>query len=362
MCYSSLNIHTRYKKLIIMPRISLEQKSNIVSGVVRAPENWKPNIRKVKKEKEEVYVDRKGKQHPARQIKSECRGHCAFNCCVKFTDEEKALVFEQFWRLSDSKKSHFYSKFVKRNPVSLRKVEVKNDKKTRKMYSYNYFLEVYSDRRIVYKEFFLSTLNISSRRVYYFFKHIQNEVTNVPRSPLKGKKLFRYHINSFARLDSHYCRATLSKKYLDFSLNISRMYNLYLQQIPTDKTPVTKAMYSKIFNTEFNLSFAILKKDLCDKLDAVHSVIERYLRHKNIYSPVSLVRQLVYMPKKYKTKLKVLQMSIKDVLNFQFAAQQFVHSIIPYTKIKHIVYTSESLYTLSYKKLSEDNFEVTQIV
>jgi hypothetical protein len=83
------------------------------------------------------------------------------------------------------------------------------------------------------------------------------------------------HIQSFPRVESHYCRARTSKEYLEDGLNLSRMYELFLQQrqraakddtvnVGTFKEPVSKAMYSHIFNTEFNIAFHVPKSDRCD--------------------------------------------------------------------------------------------------
>jgi hypothetical protein len=58
-----------------------------------------------------------------------------------------------------------------------------------------------------------------------------------------------------------------------------RMYELFLQQrqraakddtvtVGTFKEPVSKAMYSHIFNTEFNIAFHVPKSDRCDICEA----------------------------------------------------------------------------------------------
>lgn len=48
-------------------------------------------------------------------------------------------------------------------------------------------------------------------------KKISNEVLDSVRD----------HINSFEKIESHYCRSTSSREYLDERLNICKMYSLY---------------------------------------------------------------------------------------------------------------------------------------
>lgn len=38
------------------------------------------------------------------------------------------------------------------------------------------------------------------------------------------------HINSFQRIESHYCRARTKKEYLDGALNLTTMYRMYKEQ------------------------------------------------------------------------------------------------------------------------------------
>lgn len=88
----------------------------------------------------------------------------------------------------------------------------------------------------VCQEFLLNTLNISKNRVCYFFKNVQDPATNIPRSSSRGKykkkiisdkEQVRDHISSFSLIESHYCRANSSKKYLERDLSIQKMHDLY---------------------------------------------------------------------------------------------------------------------------------------
>lgn len=430
---------------------------------------------------------------------------------------------------------------MQRQHVARRRV---NSDKHKKNWTFIYSFELNGCKYRVCKDYFLSTLNISAKRIYYFFKTVQNPLTNIPRSPNKGnngkravpveaKDLVRKHINSFNCVESHYCRANTNKRYLDPSLNVSRMYDLYIEWLPKEMAPVKKSMYSHIFNTEFNLAFHRPKKDLCDKceefkkiqdpseevirlhdthlknktvgrnernqdrqnkdnktaiitfdlenvfalpkinvsnafykkklncynltghcningitycsiwhecisgragnhlasalvkilinvmkdnndltkiilwsdscvpqnknsimsmalqiflqsnesknlevieqkfsepghgnlqeIDTVHSVIERFLRPKEIMSPVSLIKLLTQLPKTFKTKLKVLQMNFNDFKDYQKISLNYVYNTLPYTKVKQIVYRKNHPFSIAFRNSFEDEFENVHI-
>ena len=80
-------------------------------------------------------------------------------------------------------------------------------------------------------------------------------------------KIVHNHIKSFPVMDSHYCRMSTQKKYLSSDLNLQKMYKLHLSSNLVDE-PVKFWMYEHIFNTEYNYSFFVPKKDICDKCQA----------------------------------------------------------------------------------------------
>lgn len=71
------------------------------------------------------------------------------------------------------------------------------------------------------------------------------------------KQTVRNHINSFQTVESHYCRQKTSRQYLPATLNVCKMYSLYLEYCQDNniQTPASEAMYRLILSTEFNLSF-----------------------------------------------------------------------------------------------------------
>ncbi|GFO29375.1 DNA-directed RNA polymerase 3, chloroplastic [Plakobranchus ocellatus] len=71
------------------------------------------------------------------------------------------------------------------------------------------------------------------------------------------------HINSFTAIDSHYCRARTTKKYLDASLSVAKMYRFY-EEVYKEHERAFLDKYRQIFDEEFNLAFHKPKKDQCE--------------------------------------------------------------------------------------------------
>jgi len=127
----------------------------------------------------------------------------------------------------------------------------------------------------VCKSFYLATLDISQKRIISYHAN-KDKVTGTPAASKTGKhtkhkmsdadiKAVREHISSFPRVESHYCRAKSQKEYLEAGLNISRMYNLFVDQranacenvkdTATYTETVSKQTYPNIFNESFNIAF-----------------------------------------------------------------------------------------------------------
>lgn len=233
--------------------------------------NWKRNVRQKSRQSGEQYVDQKGKVHAAKSVqKVGCKPKCTHSCMIYFNENERQSIHNMFWELNDESKNHFYSKFVQRCTAKRHK---KQQKQIKRQYSYKYHFQHNETIIQICQQFFLSTLNISERRIYYFFKKRLDPATGVACSPKQGKHIkritpaiqlneIRDHINSFPRVESHYCRQSTSREYLESTLNIRKMYELYKEKC--DGPPVKEHIYRKVFNEEFNLFFYVPKKDLCD--------------------------------------------------------------------------------------------------
>jgi hypothetical protein len=69
------------------------------------------------------------------------------------------------------------------------------------------------------------------------------------------------HIESFPTIDYHCCRKDTNKQYLDSSLNLKKMFDLYCQYCDDNHLQKVKIhTYRKIFNSNYNLSFNKIDK------------------------------------------------------------------------------------------------------
>lgn len=124
-------------------------------------------------------------------------------------------------------------------------------------------------------------------------KHAKRKVTD------KSKNVIRRHINSFAKIPSHYCRASDKREYLDPNLSIAKMHELYKSECETKNITAEKYhTYKNIFNFEFNLGFHIPKKDKCD-------ICEEYKANNNFeISDDSKQKYVSHIAGKTSTKLE----------------------------------------------------------
>ena len=75
------------------------------------------------------------------------------------------------------------------------------------------------------------------------------------KTPKEKIDWVKQHIDKFPRMESHYCRASTKRQYLESSLNINKMYHLYLEWIADENDPdhvegylpVKASMYRKVF-------------------------------------------------------------------------------------------------------------------
>ncbi|CAC5356571.1 unnamed protein product [Mytilus coruscus] len=243
----------------------------------RQTQNWKQNVRKRYRQSGKEYINAKGKTVESKRIKTrkDCKGHCKYKCSDKISTSERKRLFDSFWSLNDSAKNVFYSRTVIRYKTKRHRTSKQNSRK-QFSYEYNFILGLIKVR--VCKEFYLSTLDISARRIQWYFDHKNPDFEDKKGQHIKYKIpeaalcIIRDHINSFPRVESHYCRANSSRKYLEPTLSLSKMYQLYTEKCQSKSIKVEKShIYRSIFNSEFNLGFHIPKKDRCDQCEEFKS-------------------------------------------------------------------------------------------
>lgn len=265
--------------------------------IVAKPSIWKSNIRRDACQSGKAYKSRRGKCVPEKKVilLKNCLTDCKMKCSTKISEQERQELHNTYYKLPNAtEKRHFLinnsqrtttvrckNKRVAGSDFNFFNESIENDAPTaearsRRTFSFKYFFDVNNEKIQVCKMFFLGTLAISQKPVYTAHK-TKNSTTNTATTDMRGRSLksrrtphgnidfAREHIHSFPRVESHYCRAKTTKEYLDSNLSIQSMYELYREKCDEqNKAPVKESMYSKIFNTEFNMSFRIPKSDVCD--------------------------------------------------------------------------------------------------
>ncbi|XP_068630126.1 uncharacterized protein [Battus philenor] len=233
------------------------------------PSMWACNVRKLKHQKGEAYINRRGKFVPERRVRNtkDCLKSCKFKCNERINDVDRQHIFKAFYSLNTNEKKHFLLNTTERNYIKRMK---STDNHTRK-YSFKYFFLVRGVRYTVCKNFYLGTLAISQKPVYNV--HSGKTDMNLPKPDGRGqseasthalpseiKDRVRNHIMSFTTTESKPVKQFSRKKqYLESSLSIKQMYTMYFSDCSKENiVPVKESMYRKIFKQEFNLHF---KKD-----------------------------------------------------------------------------------------------------
>lgn len=198
-----------------------------------------------------------------------CERKC--NCIINLEDQQK--LFSNFYSLGSFEAR---TTFISQNVEEFQPAKcLSESQNSRRKFSRVYKLK----QRTVCKEFFLSLLQISSQSVQTALNKWRQENVHDLRGRHSSnkyddetKKLVEDHIKSFPRYVSHYKRETTSANYLNSELNITKMYELFVemwkQEHQFEKLP-GKLYYQKIFST-FNLKFKPLKTDTCKTCDILN--------------------------------------------------------------------------------------------
>lgn len=206
------------------------------------PENWKRNNNKKLLNTGKYYKLDDGNFSAERNCGHGCNPHsCKLNCSVNLPYEERTEIFRRFWALGNKTLQLQYSK----KDVVKRKY-CKNTPQPKK-FSMFYSLPSLKGCTHVCCAMFLSTLGISYQWIRTAHKkaEMNNGVLKPDErgtAPAVNKinsnitESVRDHIRSIPVLESHYSRKDTTRKYVDGSLNISKLYSMYLEKMAEDGT------------------------------------------------------------------------------------------------------------------------------
>lgn len=266
-------------------------------------ENWDKTIRKKCRQSGKAYVSTSGKQQPPKAMKYKNCSKCKYKCNQFINEQLAQNIFDDFWSLTDSEKLHFYDKTTKSEPKKRVRKENKNSNRPRvNSFQYNFVIDVKVIR--VCKAFYLSLLNISQQRINYFHSNKKNDL-GTPKRDERGyntkkrisdaaRENIREHIYSINKVSSHYTRKNTKREYFEFGMNMTSLYELYVEWC-RKKTivPQKKWLYNHIFDNEFNIGFFSPKKDLCDTCYVFDNITRQHmvLSHEEVQNHQNHVRE-----------------------------------------------------------------------
>ncbi|XP_063232475.1 uncharacterized protein LOC134536612 [Bacillus rossius redtenbacheri] len=242
-------------------------------GRKRKIEDQSRSERKRKRNSNQSYYNYKYK-HVAHKVFEDYECHCPLQCNQKVGLEERKMEFDRFWKLGDYTAQNTYiGSLVTEYP---KKRQYGRDPK-KKQFSRIFRL---SSVRVC-RNMFCKTIAISPCRVNTALKKVNgrlplNDQRGVQQggwnktSDIKLEKVIA-HIKSVPTYTSHYCRDSVSSKYLPRDMTLEKMYSAYKSET---EYPVSLATYKRVFYDKFDLKIKPLKKDTCNKCDTLHNQIQ----------------------------------------------------------------------------------------
>lgn len=246
------------------------------------PDSWKSNIRKRKHDSGQEYISKNKTLIKPKALGPPCSDACRFKCFLNVSPEQRRNIFKTFWLPSKSieLKRQFVASSVHLVPIKRRRPKT-GERENQKHFNRKFTFSIDNVQTEVCKVFFLNTLSISQTFVTTALsKKLEGGMTQedqrgkkIPpnKLPAHVKDSIRSHISQFPTVQSHYSRERSSKKYLDSNLSISKMYEMYREEMLENNVPENEIpkswLYFEIFNNEFNYSFKLPDNDTCDQCD-----------------------------------------------------------------------------------------------
>ncbi|XP_051168408.1 myb-like protein F [Leptopilina boulardi] len=200
----------------------------------RNPNEWKATVAKVALNSGLAGTSKSGKLFQQKKMGPSCE--LRLKCKEKISNEERQQIFDNFWNLKDHNRQWDYIARMFTSTIS--------------------------------KQWLTTIHNKQKLRNGLFIENDQRGKHNVrPKEvPENVIQQVRHHIEFFLKVESHYCRQTTTKEYLEEGLNIRKMYTLYLEWIAeiNDENICTESYYRNIFTSCYNFDFHMPKKDQCD--------------------------------------------------------------------------------------------------
>lgn len=273
----------RKKISSIEKRFALIEKQYQSRKRKRQVDLWKRNVAKNNRARGLPYISYNNVSRPAKQPNLEvlCRERCRFKCTQSISCEERESLFAEFYTRDVNQKNLILFNSINRAPVKRHRPEAVNKKSN----SYQYAVKLLGRNVRVCKRALCAIYQISCKKLEIIQRKM-NSGEAAPSNDRRGRhdnrpaktvdqvlEKIRNHINSFPADESHYSRnRNPNKKYLASTLNITKMYSLYIEECEAEQLPaeykVKYGIYNTVFNNDFNLSFREPRSDTCSVCDA----------------------------------------------------------------------------------------------
>jgi len=254
------------------------------------PQDWNKNFQKTKRLEGKEYFGKKkidgvwkyNVHKAAKSLKTPCncilqtKTNCILNC-KEVTETQRKNIFKSFWAIINEEAR---IQFLKNNMKILPTARKRGLCSTKRNSSVQYYL----NNIRVCKTMFLNTLDIGENMIKKIINesHTETEISgedntednNLESTPTSTihqsisdrKLLLNTFFDLLPKLESHYCRASTSKLYLEpVWLTKTSLYNFYCNDfcVSHNTTPMSNAMFY-ITLDEKNISLFKPKKDACD--------------------------------------------------------------------------------------------------
>ena len=193
--------------------------------------------------------------------------------CAKISDEQRALIFANFWKMDWSgKKATIRTLVTTASPKDQKGRHRKSSDVSRRKQSpkYNLMLPDSSQVIRVCKKMFLATFDVKEWSVLSWIS--QDKKEKIPAdankrkvSSLERRKFVRDYLEMLPKMESHYCRKDTERLYLEpiweSKNHLYREYMVYCEE--KKKKPLDRTTFSDECE-DMKISIFSTRKDLCD--------------------------------------------------------------------------------------------------
>nr|CAI5831975.1 unnamed protein product [Callosobruchus analis] len=207
-------------------------------------------------------------------------GSCRCTCASKLTVLEQKNIFERYRRLSIHAEQTIYLQGCVKKVEKSRSRRRKKDDRSPSRTVFSYEVSGVHGKISLCQNAFLAVHGIFKSRLEKKVRTGAEPADNraADNRPNKTKseclQEIRKFISELPARESHYTRSdNRNRKYLDPNLSITKLHENFNSQHPNDK--ISYGIFAKVFNEEFNISFAHPRKDICTPVQNFLSIYDK---------------------------------------------------------------------------------------